>query len=98
MGLLWADEDSDLLNGYSWHKLKEPVFSSSEQNSLYGPGHNSFTVDEEGKQDILVYHARPEKNDYSNPLENPNRHAYVQPFTWKKNGLPDFGEPGVVKG
>ena len=26
MGLLWADEDSDLLNGYSWHKLKEPVF------------------------------------------------------------------------
>lgn len=98
MGLLWADEDSDLLNGYSWHKLKEPVFSSSEQNSLYGPGHNSFTVDEEGKQEILVYHARPEKNDYSNPLENPNRHAYVQPFTWKKNGLPDFGEPGVVKG
>ena len=61
MGLLWADEESDLLNGYSWNKLKEPVFSSSERNSLYGPGHNSFTIDEEGKQDILVYHARPEK-------------------------------------
>lgn len=97
MGLLWADEESDLLNGYSWSKLKEPVFSSSERNSLYGPGHNSFTIDEEGKQDILVYHARPEKNDYSDPLENPNRHAYVQPFTWHKNGLPNFGEPGVIK-
>ncbi len=45
-----------------------------------------------------MYHARPEINDYSNPLENPNRHAYVQPFTWDKNGLPDFGEPGAVKG
>ena len=31
-----------------------------------------------------MYHARPEINDYSNPLENPNRHAYVQPFTWDK--------------
>ena len=44
------------------------MFSSSERNFLYGPGHNSFTIDEEGKQDILVYHARPE-NDYSDPLK-----------------------------
>lgn len=95
MGLLWADEKSDLLNGYSWHKVKKPVFSSSERNSLYGPGHNSFTVDERGTRDILVYHARPEKNNAGNPLENPNRHAYIQFFTWDEKGLPVFGEPGI---
>lgn len=27
MGLLWADEDSDLLNGFSWHK-KQSLFSN----------------------------------------------------------------------
>ncbi|WP_461203360.1 glycoside hydrolase family 43 protein [Enterococcus sp. N342-3-1-2] len=97
MGLLWADADSDLLNGYSWNKLEKPVFSSSENNSLYGPGHNSFTECEDRTQEIIVYHARPEKNDYSDPLENPNRHAYYQPFTWSQEGLPEFGEPGVVK-
>ena len=97
MGLLWADEESDLLNGYSWHKVETPVFSSSEKNARYGPGHNSFTVDEEGQRDILVYHARPEKNTHGNPLENPNRHAYIQSFTWNEDGLPYFGEPGELR-
>ncbi|MEQ9810111.1 glycoside hydrolase family 43 protein [Streptococcus jiangjianxini] len=93
MGLLWADADSDLLNGYSWHKFKEPVFQSSEKNSLYGPGHNSFTRSEDDKEDVLVYHARPEKNKFGDPLDNPNRHAHAQVFTWDEEGFPVFGEP-----
>ena len=93
MGLLWANKDADLLDGYSWHKLEEPVFISSEENSQYGPGHNSFTVSEDGQQDLLVYHARPERNKEGDPLDNPNRHARVQPFTWDENGFPVFGEP-----
>ena len=60
MGLLWIDENSDLLNGFSWHKSQEPVFQTSERNSQYGPGHN-FTKGADG-EDILVYHARPEKS------------------------------------
>lgn len=94
MGLLWADENSDLLDGYSWNKAKEPVFVSSEENSLYGPGHNSFTVSEDGKQDVLIFHARPEKNKEGDPLDNPNRHANAQVFTWTEDGFPDFGVPG----
>ncbi|GAA0351995.1 glycoside hydrolase family 43 protein [Alkalibacterium iburiense] len=94
MGLLWADENSDLLDGYSWSKAKDPVFSSSEENSLYGPGHNSFTVSEDGEHDVLIYHARPEKNKEGNPLNNPNRHANAQIFTWTEEGFPDFGIPG----
>jgi GH43 family beta-xylosidase len=94
MGILWADEDSDLLDGYSWNKAKNPVFASSEENSLYGPGHNSFTVSEDGEHDVLIYHARPEKNKEGNPLNNPNRHANAQIFTWTEEGFPDFGIPG----
>lgn len=93
MGIVWADESADLLDGYSWHKLKEPVFTSSEKNKQYGPGHNSFTIAEDGKTDLLVYHARPEKNESGDPLHNPNRHARIQPFTWGEDGLPVFGEP-----
>lgn len=92
MGLLWAKEDADLLNGWSWHKYVEPVFVSSEKNSQYGPGHNSFTTDNTGR-DILIYHARPKKNQEGNPLENPNRHAIAQPFTWDDEGFPVFGTP-----
>lgn len=94
MGLLWADESSDLLDGYSWHKLERPIFVSSEKNQLFGPGHNSFTVGEDGSQDILVYHARPERNKTGDPLDNPNRHAMIKPFSWDSEGFPVFGEPG----
>lgn len=93
MGLLWADEHKNLLLKESWHKLSEPVFVSSEKNKQFGPGHNSFTVSEDGCFDILIYHARPEKNQKGDPLDNPNRHANAQCFTWNEQGFPEFGEP-----
>lgn len=93
MGMLWANTDADLLDGYSWHKSAEPVFVSSEENSQFGPGHNSFTKDETGEHDLLVYHARPTMANEGDPLNNPNRHARVQKFTWDENGLPVFGVP-----
>lgn len=92
MGLLWAEEDADLLDPYSWHKLPDAVFKSSEKNHQYGPGHNSFTKMPTG-EDVLVYHARPEKNESGDPLHNPNRHARGQVFSWDANGFPVFGEP-----
>lgn len=93
MGLLWADEAADLLDGYSWHKLSEPVFVTSEKNKQFGPGHNSFTKSENGEEDVLIYHARPEKNKVGDPLDNPNRHANAQVFSWDEAGFPVFGEP-----
>ncbi|WP_161979290.1 glycoside hydrolase family 43 protein [Streptococcus sp. S784/96/1] len=95
MGLLWADANSDLLDGYSWHKSEKPVFVSSEKNRLFGPGHNSFTRNEDDTKDVLIFHARPEKNKEGDPLDNPNRHANVQVFSWDENGFPVFGEPGA---
>ena len=93
MGLLWADETMDLLDGYAWHKSEQPVFVSSEKNRLFGPGHNSFTKTEDG-QDVIVYHARPERNNMKDALNNPNRHAYIKHFTWNDKGFPIFGIPG----
>ena len=96
MGLLWANVDDDLLDGYSWHKSEKPVFVSSERHHLYGPGHNSFTRSEDDTQDVLIFHARPEKNKAGDPLDNPNRHANAQIFSWDDKGFPVFGEPGQV--
>jgi len=93
MGLLTADADADLLDAASWKKSPMPVFKSSETNSQYGPGHNSFTVTPDGKTDLLVYHARNYKEIEGDPLHNPDRHTRVQPFGWNADGTPNFGEP-----
>ncbi|GGO03890.1 glycoside hydrolase family 43 protein [Saccharibacillus kuerlensis] len=93
MGLLTADEDSDLLDPKSWVKTPVPVFVTSEENGQYGPGHNSFTVSEDGTQDLLVYHARSYKEIVGDPLYDPNRHARVQVVEWNEDGTPKFGTP-----
>ncbi|WP_449603059.1 glycoside hydrolase family 43 protein [Paenibacillus sp. Marseille-Q9583] len=93
MGLLTADEDSDLMDPKSWAKTPEPVFTTSEENGQYGPGHNSFTVSEDGTQDILVFHARSYKEIVGDPLYDPNRHARVQVIQWNEDGTPNFGVP-----
>ncbi len=93
MGLLTADEDSDLLDPKSWVKSPEPVFTTNEANCQYGPGHNSFTVSEDGSLDLLVYHARSYKEIEGDPLYDPNRHARVQAIKWNEDGTPNFGVP-----
>lgn len=82
MGMLTADENSDLLDPLSWKKERYPVLQSDASKGIYGPGHNSFTVDEEGN-DILVYHARTETEIVGDPLYNPNRHAMLMKFGWE---------------
>lgn len=97
MGMLVAEDSSDLLDARSWRKVEGPVFSTNEQTKQYGPGHNSFTTSPDGKQDILIYHARSYKEIEGEPLFDPNRHARAQAFTWKQDGMPDFGYPGMVE-
>jgi GH43 family beta-xylosidase len=92
MGLLEANENSDLLDAASWTKHPEPVFQTTEENGQYGPGHNSFTVDEDGR-DVIVYHARNYKEITGDPLYDPNRHTRVQALRWMEDGTPDFGVP-----
>jgi len=93
MGLLWADETANLLDGYSWNKASEPVFKSAPENGQFGPGHNSFTISEDGEADVLIYHARPYIEIEGDPLSNPDRHARAQVFNWDANGFPVFDKP-----
>lgn len=93
MGLLSASADSDLLDARSWIKSPVPVFTTSEENGQFGPGHNSFTVSADGQTDLLVYHARNYKEIEGEPLHDPNRHTRVQPVKWGADGFPVFGAP-----
>lgn len=93
MGLLTASEASDPLDPSSWSKSPEPVFTSSEETGIYGPGHSCFSVAEDGHTDILVYHARSYKDIDGDPLNDPNRHTRIQKILWRDDGMPDFGIP-----
>lgn len=93
MGLLTADEDIDPLDPTSWTKSPDPVFVSSPENGVFGPGHNSFTVSKDGTTDVLVYHGRSYANIMGNSLNDPNRQARMQVLEWADDGTPIFGTP-----
>lgn len=91
IGLLWINGDDDLLDAKNWHKSDKPVFETCEENSQFGPGHNSFTSD--NGRDVLVYHCRNYKEIDGDPLYDPNRHARALAFEYDKDGFPVFGRP-----
>lgn len=74
-------ESHNLLAETSWEKTG-PVFSGP-----YGTGHCSFTKSPDEKEDWIIYHAKKDTK------EGWSRDVRMQPFTWKKNGYPDFGSP-----
>ncbi|QKN83284.1 family 43 glycosylhydrolase [Scandinavium goeteborgense] len=92
MGLLWIALDADPMQPSNWHKSPQPVFTTSDENKQYGPGHNSFTQTPDG-DDVLVYHARNYTEIEGDPLYDPNRHTRLKLIRWKENGMPDFGIP-----
>lgn len=97
MGLLHARDDADPLDPQSWTKSPRPVFQTDYERRIYGPGHNSFTVAEDGETDMLVYHARTYTEIVGDPLWDPNRHTYVKPLRWDAAGMPVFGRPSGVE-
>lgn len=94
MGMLTARDDADIMDPAVWSKAQTPVFQTSRKNKVFGPGHNSFTVDEQGR-DVLVYHGRDYEEIKGDPLFDPNRHTRVQLIHYRADGTPDFGEPAA---
>ncbi|WP_247673760.1 family 43 glycosylhydrolase [Micromonospora sp. C51] len=95
VGLLTASANSDLLNPASWTKRATPVLASDSRTGQYGPGHNSFTVAEDGS-DVIVYHSRNYERYLGNgydPLNDPNRRTRIQRVYWNADGTPNFGVP-----
>ncbi|MBB5715080.1 GH43 family beta-xylosidase [Sphingomonas aerophila] len=96
MGMLTARDDADIMDPASWSKSPVPVMKTSIEHRIYGPGHNSFTVDERGR-DLLVFHARDYEKIKGDPLFDPNRHTRVQPIRYGPDGVPLF-DPPVANG
>ena len=85
LGQLKLKSDSaDPMNSANWVK-SGPVFEGAGQ--VYGVGHASFTTSPDGTGNWIIYHTKID----STP--GWNRDIYMQPFTWKPNGDPDFGKP-----
>ena len=95
VGLLHCDANANPLDPRSWTKSPRPVFQTCREHGVFGPGHNSFTVSEDGTTDLLVYHARTYKDIVGDPLWDPNRHTFVKRLRWDADGMPVFGRPSV---
>ena len=94
MGLLSASADAELVK----RKLLDEIAAAGlrderEEPSNTDPATTASSI-ARGRQDgSLVYHARNYAKITGDPLNDPNRHTRVQPFTWNPDGSPDFGEP-----
>nr|WP_144928350.1 family 43 glycosylhydrolase [Paenibacillus bovis] len=88
IGMLSTSEDSNLLDPNAWTKSAEPLFKSSPENGVYGPGHNYFVKSKDGTQDWIVYHGN------NNPGEGCGaRPTRMQEVNWNADATPDFGIP-----
>ena len=92
LGMLTCPTDADIMAAANWSKSPVPVFVTSAETRVFGPGHNSFTVDEAGR-DVLVYHGRDYAEINGDPLFDPNRHTRLQRIYYRADGTPDFGVP-----
>ena len=93
LGMLSTSDTSDLMNPSSWKKYPHPVFTQSKENSVFAPGHNSFFKSPDGKEDWILYHANDKAGEGCGRYRSPR----AQPFTWTKDGLPNFGVPISTK-
>ena len=78
----------DIMNPQNWAKRPEVSFEKTE--SIFGPGHCSFTtVTENGTDtDYIVYHANLTSGDNWQ-----DRNVFIQSFTWDEEDMPIFGKP-----
>ncbi|MBQ6551830.1 MAG: family 43 glycosylhydrolase [Lachnospiraceae bacterium] len=56
VNLLSAKAGSDLLDPASWKKRNTPLLNFTTYPGVYGPGHNSYFTDEDGR-DWIAFHA-----------------------------------------
>lgn len=79
IGLLTANENSDLLDPLSWKKTNYPLLNSESVPGEYGPGHNSYVLDEDGNL-VNVYHTMPQGGG--------QRNVSMRRVHWAADGTP----------
>lgn len=80
------------VTGHGDNGLKKGA--EGEYRGTFGPGHNTFTVDENGNP-VIIYHARDWDDEYPGAtgsdkygLVDPGRHAYARPVIFNYEGFP----------
>ncbi|CAF3657472.1 unnamed protein product [Rotaria socialis] len=85
LGLITAHTSSNPMLTSSWQKRANPIFRSA--NSVYGPGHQSFTKSPDNQEDWIIYHsARYSGSGWT-------RQIRAQQFTWNTDSTPNLGTP-----
>lgn len=90
IGMLRAPLTGDLMDPATWSKTGYPMLTSDDFGGQQnGPGHNSFTLDENGNP-VIVYHARPPIAEWipgaDGGLNDPSRHARVKTVHFAADG------------
>jgi GH43 family beta-xylosidase len=88
LGMLTLEENEDPLVAANWQKSEFPLFTMNDEEEVYGPGHNTFTVSPDGTENWIVFHANESIYDGWN-----NRKARAQRIEWTEEGTPVFGQP-----
>ena len=86
VGLLIANENSDLLDAASWQQYPQPILTRCDANGVYGPGHNSFFQSPDNRETWILYHGKE-----SDALTFEGRSARAQRLEWR-DGLPFVGD------
>ena len=90
LGFLHAKAGDNLLTMEGWDWIPYPFLTKESVPGEYGPGHNSFTVGEEGET-LCILHYRDYSDEFisGDPLDNPDRHAHILEVTFE-DGEPVF--------
>lgn len=91
--IMLSDTLKDPTDRANWTKSSTAAFTRIDETAnvdgVNGVGHCSFTKSPDDTEDWIVYHV---KNRNDNTWES-GRSAFIQKFTWKEDGTPNFGTP-----
>ena len=82
LGMLTADGEKDLTDPGAWEKSITPVLNFRSVAGEYGPGHNSFFVNEQGET-MIAYHAETDIHEHL-------RCDGIRRVHFRKDGTPYF--------
>lgn len=93
LGMLTLDTSKDPMVKANWTKSANEVFYRFDNtpdgtNGVNGCGHCSFAKSPDGTEDWIIYHVNHSKDSGWS-----QRQAFIQKFTWNKDGSPNFGTP-----
>lgn len=88
LGMLSAARGANILDPASWHHFARPVFKSSPDHKVYGPGGANFFRSPDGTQTWMIYQAKSIRSGGCT-----HRSPRIQQINWSANGTPIFGVP-----